>query len=299
MAFKHWLSAARLRTLPLAAASVLCGGLSAALQQPVDGVTLGLCIATAAALQIFGNLANDYGDACNGADSHLRRGPERMVGSGYISSGAMKCGLILAAAVCCLSGITLIAYALPALNTGGKGSWAVWLLLGAAAIVAAFCYTAGKKPYGYMGLGDLAVMVFFGWLGVLGSEYLQTGRLNTWSLLPATALGLWCSMVLNINNMRDIGSDTAAGKMTVAARLGLRRAKHYHVALLVAAALMWFPWLLHHFNEAGRLNAVLLCVSFIHLHSLKKAQSCAQLDRLLPQWSITVLLWVLLLWAHI
>lgn len=150
-----------------------------------------------------------------------------------------------------------------------------------------------------MGLGDLAVMVFFGWLGVLGSEYLQTGRLNTWSLLPATALGLWCSMVLNINNMRDIDSDTAAGKMTVAARLGLRRAKHYHIALLVTAAFMWFPWLLHHFNEAGRLNTVLLCVSLIHLFSLKKAQSCAQLDKLLPQWIITILLWVLLLWAHI
>lgn len=301
MAFKHWLAAARPRTLPLAAASALCGGVLAALNQQSNPPVLVLCMITAVALQIFSNFANDYGDACNGADSCLRKGPKRMVSSGNISRNAMKRGLTVSALICCLCGLALLAAALPSIGMGGLHNWMLWLLLGAAAITAAFSYTAGKKPYGYIGLGDLSVMVFFGWVGVLGSEYLQTGRLNAWSWLPATALGLWCSMVLNINNMRDIRSDTAAGKITVAARLGLRRAKYYHALLLAAAYMMWTLWLMRHVHlaAAGRLNAFLLAASFIHLYFLKKAQSCTQLDKLLPQWSITILLWVLFLWAHV
>ncbi|VEJ20508.1 1,4-dihydroxy-2-naphthoate octaprenyltransferase [Neisseria animaloris] len=301
MAFKHWLAAARLRTLPLAAASALCGSVSAALNQQSNPPVLVLCVMTAVALQIFSNLANDYGDACNGADSAARRGPERMVGAGHISRTAMKRGLVAAAVICCALGISLLAAALPSIGMSGLQNWLLWLLLGAAAVAAAFAYTAGKNPYGYVGLGDLAVLVFFGWLGVLGCEYLQTGRLNAWSWLPATALGLWCSMVLNINNMRDIDSDSAAGKTTVAVRLGLRRAKLYHTALLAAAGLMWWRWLPRYFSttSVSRLHAFLLAASLIHLYFLKKAQSCAQLDKLLPQWSITVLLWVLLLWLHV
>ena len=298
MALRHWLLAARPHTLPLATASALCGGVSAALYGRQNGLILGLCVLTAVLLQIFSNLANDYGDACHGADSPLRRGPERMVSTGRIGRTSMKRGLAVSALLCCLSGAVLIACALPDSGAAGR---LLWLLMGAAAVTAAFTYTAGRKPYGYSGWGDVSVLVFFGWLGVLGSEYLQTGRLNAWSWLPATALGLWCSMVLNLNNMRDITADAAAGKATIAVRLGLRRAKRYHAVLLAAACALWAVWTLRHFPaaSAGRLNAFLAAISFIHLYSFKKAPSSAEIGRLLPQWSITILAWVLLLWTQV
>lgn len=297
MSVRNWLAAARLRTLPLAAASVLCGILTAALQHRSNLTVSALCLLTALSLQILSNLANDYGDACNGADMLARKGPTRMVSSGRISPAAMARGVKLTAAVSCLLGITLLCAALPAISAAEPQSWLLWLLLGAASVAAAFAYTAGKKPYGYIGLGDLAVLVFFGWLGVLGTEYLHTGRLNAASWLPATALGLWCAMVLNINNMRDIASDRLAGKTTVAVRLGLPCAKIYHTVLLLAAAAAWALWLPLYFGGSlFLLSAALLAASAIHLYLLKNAQSSAELDKLLPQWSITVLLWIVLLW---
>lgn len=271
--------------------------LAAALQHQTKPAVSALCLLTALSLQILSNLANDYGDACNGADTPARKGPLRMVGSGRISPASMVRGVKLAATVSCLFGLALLATALPAVQAAQPQSWLLWLLLGAASVAAAFAYTAGKKPYGYIGLGELAVLVFFGWLGVLGTEYLHTGRLNAASWLPATALGLWCAMVLNINNMRDIETDRQAGKTTVAVRLGLPRAKIYHAVLLLAAAAAWALWLPLYFGGGlPFLYAVLSAASAIHLYSVKKARSSGGLDKLLPQWSITVLLWTVLLW---
>lgn len=301
MPARYWLQAARLRTLPLAAASILCGGLIAKAADNFNGLVLALSMATALALQIFSNFANDYGDARHGADSAQRQGPERMVAAGHISLSSMRRALKISALVCCLLGSALLAVALPDIHAAHPRAWLLWLFLGAAALAAAFSYTAGFKPYGYAGFGDVSVLLFFGWLGVLGSAYLQTGVFHASALLPATALGLWCSMVLNLNNMRDIDSDAAAGKYTVAARLGLHRAKLYHTALLAAAVYMWWLWLPHVFDAVsqGRLKALLLLLSLIHLYSLKKAQSSFTLDKLLPQWSIGILAWVLLLWLTI
>ena len=298
---RHWIDAARLRTLPLAAASTLCGGLVAKSADALNGTVLTLCTATALALQVFSNFANDYGDTRHGADSPLRQGPVRMVASGRISQSRMRAGLVLAALLCCALGIALLAAALPAVAAAEPAVWLLWLLLGAAAIAAAFGYTAGRKPYGYQGWGDFSVLLFFGWLGVLGSAWLQSGQLHPSALLPATALGLWCSMVLNLNNMRDICSDLAAGKRTIAARLGLSAAKRYHAALLAVSVLLWWLWLPLAFDEAaqGRLKAILLLLAFIHLYFLKKAPSCSALDKLLPQWSLSILVWVLLLWFFI
>ncbi|UOO82336.1 1,4-dihydroxy-2-naphthoate octaprenyltransferase [Uruburuella testudinis] len=302
MPARHWLAAARLRTLPLAAASVWCGGLLAKTAGHFNSTVLVLSTATAAALQIFSNFANDYGDARHGADSPLRQGPERMVAAGRISLRTMRYALAASALLCCLLGITLLAVALPAIQAARPQAWLLWLLLGAAAVIAAFTYTAGRKPYGYSGGGDASVLLFFGWLGVLGSEYLHTGRLNLGSLLPATALGLWCAMVLNLNNMRDIRSDTAAGKYTIAARLGLPRAKYYHAALLAAASLMWWLWLPQTATAApirAGLQVFLLLLALSHLFLLNKAQSWQALDQLLPQWSLSILGWVCVLWMAV
>lgn len=296
MSLNAWIHAARLRTLPLAAAATLCGCLSAALQQSLHWPTAVLAVATAVALQIFGNLANDYGDAQNGADSAGRQGPPRMVAAGFISRRSMRRGLLVQAGLCCLLGIALLATALPNLAHNSAADWLVWLLLGAAALVAAYRYTAGRSPYGYLGFGDAAVFVFFGVLAVLGSEYLHTGRLNAASWLSAAAMGLWCTMVLNLNNMRDIDHDWANGKRTLAARLGRRRAKHYHQALAFAAAVCWSVWLACWFRGFPWLvlQVFMLSATFVHLNLLNNTPSSKELDRLLPQWSVTVLAWVLL-----
>ena len=147
-------------------------------------------------------------------------------------------------------------------------------------------------------MGDLAVFVFFGLLSVCGSEFLHTGRLNPASLTPAAAMGLWCCMILNLNNMRDINSDLRAGKHTVAARLRLPRAKRYHTALATTAALLWCAWLPACFHGAPlyAFQTALAAASLTHLYFLKKAQSPSELDKLLPQWSAAVLLWVAALW---
>ena len=290
---RYWLAAARLRTLPLATATVLCGGLLAALEHAFRADIFLLCLSTALGLQIFSNLANDYGDAQNGADLGRRQGPPRMVAGGYLSRAAMRRGMLLMVLFCCVSGSLLLYRALPLFTHTGL---LLWLALGTACLTAAYRYTAGNKPYGYLGGGDAAVWLFFGWVGVLGTAYLQTGYLPAYGWLAASALGLWCAMVLNLNNMRDIDSDRAAGKYTIAARLGLRRAKSYHALLAVTAALQWSIWL--HLALPGRQAVflpVLLLVTAAHLRQLSRRQG-PMLDRLLPQWSLATLLWTASLW---
>ncbi|WP_416191523.1 1,4-dihydroxy-2-naphthoate octaprenyltransferase [Neisseria sp. CCUG12390] len=304
MSLNAWINAARLRTLPLSAAGSLCGCLLAAMQQKLHWPTALLTVATAVSLQIFSNFANDYGDAQNGADSAGRQGPPRMVASGQISPETMRTGLKISAVACCLLGLTLLYTALPILTQTAWTDWLLWLLLGAAALAAAYGYTAGRRPYGYIGFGDAAVFVFFGLLAVLGSEYLHTGRLNPSSWLPAAAIGLWCTMVLNLNNMRDIDHDWANGKRTLAARLGLRRAKYYHAALALTAAACWSAWLAVGFHGAARLflQVFMLAATFVHLNFLNNTPSSSKLDKLdklLPQWSLTVSAWVVLLWLFI
>ena len=289
-ALRYWLAASRLRTLPLAAASILCGGYLALVQGNFRPGILLLCLATAVALQIFSNLANDYGDAQNGADHNGRQGPARMVASGRLSAAAMRRALLIMALICCLLGILLLSTALSVSAIG----WLFWLAVGAACILAAYRYTAGSQPYGYAGWGDAAVCLFFGWVGVLGSAYLQTGDFEASALLPATALGLWCSMVLNLNNMRDIRSDLAAGKLTVAARLGLPLAIHYHHVLALSAAALWTIWLIILPATPLWPHFVLWLLTGFHLFQVRQVNGYA-FDPLLPRWSLSILLWSVLL----
>ena len=287
---RYWLAASRLRTLPLAAASILCGGYLALMQDNFRPGILLLCLATAVALQIFSNLANDYGDAQNGADHNGRQGPARMVASGRLSAAAMRRALLIMALICCLLGILLLSTALSVSAIG----WLFWLAVGAACILAAYRYTAGSQSYGYAGWGDAAVCLFFGWVGLLGSAYLQTGEFEAAALLPATALGLWCSMVLNLNNMRDIRSDLAAGKLTVAARLGLPLATHYHHFLALLAAALWTIWLIILPDNPLWPHFVLWLLTGFHLLQVRQVNGYA-FDPLLPRWSLSVLLWSALL----
>ena len=232
--FAVWLNAARPRTLPLALACIIMGTGLAAAEGAFDWLVALLCVVTAILLQILSNLANDYGDSLHGADHVERRGPKRAVQAGLVTPGQMRWAIGLTALLTVASGLLLLWFAF------GREAFAFILLfvvLGGAAIGAAITYTAGKLPYGYAGLGDVAVLLFFGWLGVLGSYFVQTSRLAPALLLPATACGLLAVAVLNVNNIRDLESDRLAGKRSIPVRLGLRRARVYHWLLLGLAVL--------------------------------------------------------------
>ncbi|WP_411704552.1 1,4-dihydroxy-2-naphthoate polyprenyltransferase [Edaphovirga cremea] len=237
---KAWLESLRPRTLPLAFSSIVTGSAIAAWHDSFKpGVAL-LALITAGLLQILSNLANDYGDAIKGSDTPERIGPLRGMQKGMITAQQMKRALILTVILTVMAGIALITVACekPSDVLG-------FLMLGLLSIVAAITYTVGNKPYGYMGLGDISVLIFFGWISVAGTYYLQTGELDSIVMLPATACGLLATAVLNINNLRDIENDQRNGKNTLAVRLGPQTARRYHVFLLLAATLCLalFSWL--------------------------------------------------------
>ena len=229
MALKAWISAFRLRTLPLALASIGMGSFLAASHGLFRLDVLILAAITTIFLQILSNLANDYGDTINGADSDHRVGPVRAVQSGSISISAIRNGIILFALLSFFTGLYLLY-----ISVGLTGQvFLFFLLLGVLSIAAAYTYTAGKRPYGYVGLGDLFVLVFFGFVGVMGTYYLHTGGVQPIIILPTLATGLFATAVLNINNIRDIESDRIAGKMSIPARLGRKKAVVYHWFLLI------------------------------------------------------------------
>lgn len=226
---KAWISAFRPRTLPLSLASILTGGFLAAVRGQFRGSVFALAILTTILLQILSNLANDYGDSQNGADSIHREGPQRAVQAGHITPAQMKRGMLLFGVLSLATGIALLWVAL--------GLAIMWItisffVLGLGAIWAAINYTAGAKPYGYAGLGDVSVFLFFGVVGVCGTYYLQARALPLLVLLPAAALGCFATAVLNVNNIRDIRSDKLAGKITIPVRLGPLAARSYHWLLL-------------------------------------------------------------------
>ncbi|ELQ6018286.1 1,4-dihydroxy-2-naphthoate polyprenyltransferase [Cronobacter sakazakii] len=225
-----WLESLRPRTLPLAFSAILVGSALASWQGYFDPVITLLALLTAGLLQILSNLANDYGDAVKGSDQPDRLGPLRGMQKGAITAPQMKRAIQLTVALICISGLALVYVACRSM-----ADVLGFLALGALSILAAITYTVGTRPYGYMGLGDVSVLIFFGWLSVLGSWYLQAHTLIAPAWLPATACGLLAAAVLNINNLRDIDSDRRNGKNTLAVRLGPVAARRYHVALLAGA----------------------------------------------------------------
>lgn len=229
---RAWLESLRPRTLPLAFASIVVGASLAWWQGVFDPAITLLALLTAGLLQILSNLANDYGDAEKGSDKPDRIGPLRGMQKGVITQQQMKVALIITVVLICLSGLALVSVACHSL-----ADVLGFLLLGLLSIIAAITYTVGTRPYGYMGLGDISVLIFFGWLSVVGSWYLQSHALTFPVFLPATASGLLATAVLNINNLRDIDSDRENGKNTLAVRLGPVLARRYHAGLLMGALL--------------------------------------------------------------
>lgn len=223
-----WIKAARLRTLPLALSSVAMGGFVAAGQPGFHLSAVLMAALTTLLLQVLSNFANDLGDSRSGIDNAQRVGPKRTVQTGEISRGAMRNAVIFTALLALLSGMFLL-FGVSRLS---NAQIYLFLALGLAAITAAITYTLGRKPYGYLGLGDVFVFVFFGLLGVAGTYFVATAHMDAVVFLPAAAMGLWSTGVLNLNNMRDHANDRFSGKYTLVVKMGYHNALIYHILLV-------------------------------------------------------------------
>lgn len=285
-----WLSAMRLRTLPLALASIGMGSFLAAEQHLFDINVLLLSALTTVFLQILSNLANDYGDSYHGADSKHREGPQRSVQAGTISSSTMLKAMAVFVLLSFSSGLLLIYLAIGF----NLHTFLFFLMLGVLCIAAAIAYTAGKKPYGYAGLGDLSVVIFFGLVGVLGTYYLHTSKFEALNILPALSSGLFATAVLNVNNIRDIKSDKLAGKKSIPVRLGRERAVRYHWFLLCTGFITAVLYTIMSFHSFWQL-LFLLSIPLIIKNGLAVYQkkTAIELDPYLKQMAITTLVFVL------
>lgn len=231
---KAWVQAARLRTLPLSIAGILAAAAMALRSNHFDGWIFAGSLLTAIGFQVLSNFANDYGDGVKGTDNADRVGPERALQSGALTAQGLKKGMIITAAITFLLAVGLIYRAFGFDNL----PYAIlFLVLGLAAIIAAVKYTVGDSAYGYKGLGDVFVFVFFGLVSVVGGYFLYAKAIPEFVWLPATAIGLWSTAVLHLNNMRDRESDEKAGKITMAVKLGEKKSKYYHAFLILGGAL--------------------------------------------------------------
>lgn len=287
---KAWIHAFRLRTLPLALACIGMGGFLAAAAGKFDAVLFGLCCLTTIFLQVLSNLANDYGDSMHGADHEGRKGPARAVQSGVISASQMRNAVILFAVLSLGCGLLLLW-----VSFGTHWDKLILFLgLGMLSIAAAIGYTVGKKPYGYLGLGDVSVLIFFGFVGVLGSYYLFTHSLSAKEILPALSCGFFSIAVLNINNIRDIDSDRQAGKFSIPVRIGKVKAVRYHWFLLAGGVLSACGYLVLQYRSTWQWLFILSVPLLIKNGISVNNRPSEELDPFLKQMALSTLLFVLL-----
>jgi 1,4-dihydroxy-2-naphthoate polyprenyltransferase len=229
--FKLWVEGARLRTLPLAISPIAIGAGAASAADKFDlGLTL-LALSVALFLQIGVNYANDYSDGIRGTDEH-RVGPLRLTGSKSVKPQSVKFAAFIFFGLAALAGLAIVLL---------TQHW--WFIpVGIASIIAAWFYTGGKSPYGYSGLGEIAVFIFFGWVATYGTAYIQIGQFDLNAILGGTAAGFFASAVLMVNNIRDIETDAKVGKRTLAVKVGLKNANRIYWALVLAPLVILFPY---------------------------------------------------------
>lgn len=289
---KVWLQAARLRTLPLSFSGIITGSALAfakgAFSFPIFLLALGCTLL----FQVISNFANDYGDGIKGTDNNNRLGPKRMVQAGLLTPSLLKKGIIL---LCILAvGAVLILLYL----SFGLNQWPYFLLflaLGILSIWAAITYTVGKDAYGYKGLGDIFVFVFFGLLGVMGSAFLYTRSFSLPDVLPAVVIGCLSVCVLNLNNMRDFENDAQSGKNTLVVKYGFVWAKKYHTALVLMAFVSAVGHII--FNAQHRFyfaHLVVFIPLLFHLIKVIKTTVPKQLDPELKKVALLTFFWSLL-----
>ena len=245
-AINPWIKAFRLRTLPLALSATILGSFLGYAENRFKWGVFIFGSLTTVFLQILSNLANDYGDARKGTDSAERLGPLRVTQAGLVTQRQMRIMITVFVILSLLSGSLLIWSGL----RGGKMLlYAVFFILGFSAIFAAIKYTIGRRPFGYLGFGDIMVFIYFGILGVAGTYYLHTQSFHLTILLPASSIGLLSVGVLNLNNLRDHENDAINGKHTLVVRMGVPWAKVYHIILLFTAFLMGLTYTIIHFKS--------------------------------------------------
>lgn len=282
---KHWIQAARLRTLPLSISGIIVGSMYAFIYPSEDILTptegfnwsiLGFALLTTLGLQVLSNFANDYGDGVKGTDNADRVGPQRAIQSGAISASAMKQAIFITALLTLFSAIVLIYIAFGDTNFLFS---IFYLLLGILAIASAIKYTVGKNAYGYHGYGDVFVFVFFGLVSTLGVNFLYSKQLNWDLFLPAIGIGLLSVAVLNLNNMRDEASDRKANKNTLVVKLGGEKAKKYHAFLIVTAMLTFVVFgLVNEFKLDQYLFLITYVPLLIHLKKVHHNENPKDLD---------------------
>jgi 1,4-dihydroxy-2-naphthoate octaprenyltransferase len=238
---KHWIEAARVRTLPLSVSGILVGSFYAMSQGIFNWKIVILALSTTLGLQILSNFANDYGDGVKGTDNEDRIGPKRAIQSGLITPGAMRYAIFITAFLTLVSAMLLI-------YVSFKGKYflysIIFFVLGILAIASAIRYTVGKNPYGYRGLGDVFVFTFFGLVSTFGVYFMFAKQIDWLLFLPATAIGLLSVGVLNLNNMRDEESDRKSGKNTIVVKNGGAWAKKYHYLLIITAMVLMLAFAL-------------------------------------------------------
>ncbi len=285
---KHWIEAARPRTLPLALASIIMGSFLAANNGNFSWLVFWLTVLTTIILQILSNFANDYGDTQNGADLTGRQGPQRAVASGQITKSQMINAIIFTVALALVSGISLLYFSF---ESADSNLFYIFLGLGLLSILAAITYTSGSKPYGYAGLGDLSVLLFFGILGVCGTYFLQTKTFDFGILLPALTSGLFATAVLNINNLRDIESDKLAGKKTIPVRFGKAFGVKYHRFLIFGGILAASIFTILNYQSPVQLIYLLpIPILFQIGKGIKPEDSPQQIDTYLKKMALSSLL---------
>ena len=232
---RHWIEAARVRTLPLSVSGILVGCFYAMSQGIFNWKIVIFALSTTLGLQILSNFANDYGDGMKGTDNEDRVGPKRAIQSGAITPAAMRYAIFITGFLTFVSAMLLIYFSF-------KGKYLIYSLiffvLGILAIASAIRYTVGKNPYGYRGLGDVFVFTFFGMVSTMGIYFMYSKQLDGLLVLPATAIGFLSVGVLNLNNMRDEESDRKANKNTLVVKMGGAWAKKYHFFLVISAMVL-------------------------------------------------------------
>ncbi len=283
----------RLRTLPLSVSGIILGTCFAYYNGHFSWWVLVLAILTTMSLQVLSNLANDYGDGVRGTDNEERVGPERAIQSGEITPEEMLDAIKFNIIIVIILTLSLIWAAFGPTNFLFL---LLFIFLGGLSVYAALNYTMGDSPYGYRSLGDVFVFVFFGLMSTIGSYLLYMHTIDHVVILPAIALGLLSVGVLNLNNMRDINSDANAGKITMAVKLGLDRAKKYHYFLIVGAMVITVIFSVLYYVEPYNFIYLLAFIPLIiHVKKIKVAKLPNDFDSQLKVLALSTFLFALLL----
>ncbi|PXX29857.1 1,4-dihydroxy-2-naphthoate octaprenyltransferase [Arenibacter sp. ARW7G5Y1] len=285
---RAWIGAARLRTLPLSLSGIIVGTALASMYSQFSWDIFVLALLTTVGFQITSNFANDYGDGVKGTDNENRVGPKRALQSGQLSRNELKMGIIISIVICALLTIALLyiafgtKYLLFTVIFGALGVFSIW---------AAIKYTVGSSAYGYKGLGDVFVFLFFGLLGVMGSMFLYTKTLYAMSIFPAVAIGLLSTGVLNLNNLRDYESDKNSNKNTIVVKMGIKNGKIYHVFLIVFSFISILAFtIIHYENWKNAIHLLAFVPIFMHLNKMWKLKNTVLLDPELKKLALSTFL---------